>query len=310
MFWLRGLVIAAGVFATVYVGVSAAVAALSRASRCRRAMRRIGGGSLLFGARMSPLWAAAAVVALLTVPSYFYLEPRNRDEGIGAAALFAAALAAVILVSGAWRTAVALVRAARFRKDYLRRSQRTTTAAGQEIYRFPDERPAVLVAGILRPTVLVSSGASAMLDAAELSAAVRHELAHVQHGDNLKKLLLRCCGFPLLGSLEAEWQGQVEIDADAAAASDQRQALDLASALVKMARAPAWKAAPHLSVALVSGPEHSIRERVERLVDHAAPPRRHRWAMYSVLFLGGTTLAIHYAALLAAAHELSELFIR
>lgn len=312
MFLLRGVVIATGVFGMVYVVLSAVVVALGRWAWFLRAIRRAGGGRLLFAVRTLPLWSAVAFVAGLTVPAYLYLEPRAREEAIGALALSAAALAAAVLISGAYRVNAALLQALCFRREYARRSRPHTTVSGHQVYEFRDAQPAVLVIGILRPMVLVSSGAMAMLDADELDAAVRHELSHVAHGDNLKKLLLAFCGFPLLRPLEGEWQGQVEMEADATAALDQARALDLASALVKMARVPATGPAPRLSLALVSGPDNAraIQKRVARLVDYSGiRPKPHR-AMYWLVLVAGIALAIDYASLLAHAHELSELFIR
>src|SRR3954468_5753924 len=93
MFLLRGAIIALAVFGLLYIGGSGAIAGLARLLPLRR--QRAGS---LFVLRTLPLWAAAAVVALLTVPSFFYLEPRQNAEPVGAFAWLTAAVA-VLLVS-------------------------------------------------------------------------------------------------------------------------------------------------------------------------------------------------------------------
>ena len=76
----------------------------------------------------------------------------------------------------------------------------------------------------------------------ELSAALAHEVGHVIAGDNLKRGLLRACRDTLLiipsgRRLDAAWKEASEAAADEyAAARDRMVGLDLASALVKIAR--------------------------------------------------------------------------
>lgn len=56
-------------------------------------------------------------------------------------------------------------------------------AAGVRIREIVSEGPVMLLAGFLRPTVLVSAEAIRRVNDAELLAAVRHEAAHFQRGD-------------------------------------------------------------------------------------------------------------------------------
>jgi beta-lactamase regulating signal transducer with metallopeptidase domain len=116
----------------------------------------------------------------------------------------------------------------------------------------------VSLAGILRPTILVGSEAVAALTPGELEAAIAHERAHWGARDNFKRFLMFCAP-DLFGwsaaarHLEERWRAEAECAADARAArGDDRRALLLASALVKVARlarhsgcvvpSPAWSA--------------------------------------------------------------------
>jgi len=50
--------------------------------------------------------------------------------------------------------------------------------------------PCVMLAGVLRPRLVISRGVVAALSAEQLSAAIRHERAHGISRDNLKRLLV------------------------------------------------------------------------------------------------------------------------
>jgi len=61
-------------------------------------------------------------------------------------------------------------------------------------------------------------------------------MAHAHRRDNLKKLLFRFCAFPGMSRLEAAWCEAEEMAADDAAVASVGDALDLASALIKLSR--------------------------------------------------------------------------
>src|SRR5947209_20522386 len=88
--------------------------------------------------------------------------------------------------------------------------------------------------GIIRPRVLLSDTAEALLLPDELRSALRHEAAHIRRRDNLKKLLFRLAAFPGMSQLEAAWLEATELASDEAAVSNLSEALDLAAALIKL----------------------------------------------------------------------------
>lgn len=175
------------------------------------------------------------------------------------------------------------------------RGQLAATAArlGLRALEIPSERRDCFVAGVLRPTVFVSSGALAQLDDAELCAALHHERVHVRSRDTLLLVLLA-----FLRDL-APWGRGAALDAFRTAreaAADQAAArsagaLNLAAALLALAR-PGRDASDATVLSMASG--DGFRWRMRALLDDdvAAAPSKGTWAKLA----GGLGLS---AALLA-----------
>jgi len=150
------------------------------------------------------------------------------------------------------------------------RLQRAAGRLGLRARQLPTADKECFVAGMLRPTVFVSTGALAELTEDELEAALCHERAHVRGRDTLALFALS-----LLRDL-APWGRGVALEAFRAAreARADRQAagsagpLNLASALVALARpGPALAA-----VALPMARGDSLRWRMQALLDAEATP--------------------------------------
>jgi beta-lactamase regulating signal transducer with metallopeptidase domain len=170
----------------------------------------------------------------------------------------------------------------------------------------------ILVAGIFRPTLLISTRASELLNEREMQVAIRHELAHVRFRDNLRRLVLGFCGFPLLAGLERKWMQAAELAADDSAATDEASALDLASTLLKMANRSCAAPNPEVAMSLLSEGDNALQARVERLLAwHPAAKRgSHRFLFAAAAVSGIVLLAMNYGSLLGHVHELTELFVR
>jgi len=159
----------------------------------------------------------------------------------------------------------------------------------------------------------VSERALEVLEEPEMRAAIEHELAHVRSRDNLKKLFLHTCAFPFLYTIDRAWLQAAEIAADDHAARSEKSAVDLASALLKIARLGYRAKAPDLAMSLVlTG--NSLERRVARLL--AWEPRTRVTAEKvtgAAVFssFGAVALtAISYSWLLVQMHALTELLIR
>jgi Zn-dependent protease with chaperone function len=159
----------------------------------------------------------------------------------------------------------------------------------------------------------------------EISAAVAHEKGHLAARDNLKRGLLRACRDALLmipsgRSLDKAWSEASEEAADENAAREGNGvALDLASALVKIARVIPPGARPTMPAGVfLFGDDETkgIKSRVRRLIALAAtgyhPGTRHPaltrlvvWGPTSLLFVS-LALAATNSYLLSSVHELIE----
>src|SRR5213078_4824054 len=86
-------------------------------------------------------------------------------------------------------------------------------------YAIDDPQPAMTLAGILRPRLLVTRRLIEALTDEELRAAVAHERCHHQSRDNLKRLAMRATPdalslFPAGRRLERAWSLAAEHHAD------------------------------------------------------------------------------------------------
>jgi Zn-dependent protease with chaperone function len=305
---LRLTLLSSALFFLSYVFVSSALAVLWTLIR-RKAIRW--GDSALYGLRVAPLVAATAIVGLLVIPSFLYLEPLETGESLSVTALGFAFGGIVVLVAGTVSVLLACWRTARF-------VAACTTAGGVQKPRLDSAAieisgpaPILAVAGAYQPKVLVSRELRRLLAPGEMQAAIQHELAHINRHDNLKKLVLRFARFPFLAGLELTWLNAAELAADDAAATSEAAAIDLASALLKVAGKSNVRL-PDLAMSLAPEGDSALRVRVERLLSWK--PGSGRQSSFSNLWkpavLAVLLFAISYSPLLRHVHELTELFVR
>ena len=197
------------------------------------------------------LWAAAlglrALVVVGTVAGALVLlhpghllrafaewpcAPHHQVAGHAAAALGGLALAASLLWALARVAQAALA---------VRRLVRTPLGRGPEGSVIVGGDDVVLAAaGLARPTLVVSAGALARLDDAELAAAIAHERAHIRRRHRYVLLYAELCrvlGRPLPGTARAvrQLRFHIERDADRSAVRERADRLALASAICKAA---------------------------------------------------------------------------
>ena len=154
------------------------------------------------------------------------------------------------------------------------------------------------VAGLTRPRIVVSAGALASLDDAELRAALDHEQAHIARRHRfimLAAIALRALGRPVPGSRRAirELAFQLERDADTWALSCRNDRLALASAICKAAVSAESGRGP----AIARLGETGARERVGQLLDDS-PARR---AVTGTAAINGLAIAMVACTLALAA---------
>ncbi|MGZ4269636.1 MAG: M56 family metallopeptidase [Solirubrobacteraceae bacterium] len=204
--------------------------------------------------------------------------PRHRVAGHAAAAFGGIALSCSLLYALA-RVVQAAVAVRRLVRNPLGHGpQGSLIVGGDDVV--------LAAAGLRRPRLLVSAGALAHLDDAELQAALAHEQAHIRRGHRYALLYAEICrvlGRPLPGTARAvhELRLHIERDADRSAASERAERLALASAICKAATLPAART----GVAMLAGDGTVARVRELLDADAAWRPARALRAAAAILAL-------------------------
>jgi beta-lactamase regulating signal transducer with metallopeptidase domain len=259
--------------------------------------------NVLFWLRVLPFVVSAATAVFLTFPSFLLLEAHSMDEDLGTFVLCLCSL--LFLGGGLFRVIAAQARTRRAEAEWLETANRAEGGESVPATSYPNPLP-IMLAGIRTPRLLVSEAARALLTVGELQAAVRHEVAHLRSCDNLKKAIFNFISFPGMASLERAWQEAAELDADLRAVSNRAEALDLASALVKLSRG-CPPVAPALATGLV-GVAESVAMRVERLLEWERSPRliQHWRYVIPLTFVAMVSLAANLGPALVVTHSLTE----
>jgi Zn-dependent protease with chaperone function len=316
MFALRCLGVSLAFFLLLYGVMSIAV--LRGWRYARRAGNRLsarGLADVLLVLRALPFVGAAIITLAFVVPSFLLLEPRVVAEPVGEAPLTLGACCLVLFGAGLANAIAAQVKTSRTVDGWLEGATLGSACYPVPLFRIRPSAPALTVAGLREPRVLLSDAAAAVLSAPELETALKHEIAHVWRSDNLKKLLFRVCVFPGMTALEAAWSEAAEMAADDAAVTSSGEALDLASALIKLSRFAPVHTTAALTTALVDGASSVLNARVARLVawdeTRMAPPRRFfPWYLAPTLLGTIFCVAITYGGVLNRMHDLTEWLVR
>jgi Zn-dependent protease with chaperone function len=270
----------------------------------------------LFVLRLLPAGLGISVSLGLVLPSFLWLEPARSGERVGAALALVAALSSVVVIAGLVRAALGLLATRRLVRGWAREA-RPIRLSGIAMPAFSlDERfPLVAIAGCFRPRLYVSSTVIRHCTSAELAAIVAHETGHLRRGDTWKRVLLRACPdlfalMPLGAEIERRWAEAAEQAADDhAAAAGRARSLDLASALIRVARL-AGSARPRALPLTTLYRGGGVAERVSRLLEPSpvAPLEGgyRRFRAGSLLLVAGGLLG-PAAAVLGVLHPLHRL---
>jgi Zn-dependent protease with chaperone function len=312
MFALRGIAVSLAFFVLLYCVLSALVAVAWRSLRWLHA-REKSVADLLFALRILPLVASIAITFAFVVPSFDLLEPRSVDEGMGAMPLALGVCALLLIAYGCFRVITAQTKTSRVVKRWLEGARPMDADTQTITFQARREAPPLTLIGVHKPRVLVSESTVALLSHDELHIALKHELAHMQSRDNLKKLIFRFCPFPGMAKLESAWSQAAELAADDAAVSKLDDAVDLAAALVKLSRLVPVEAAPVCTVGFVTG---TIKARVTRLLawdaagKAAGSPRNGLWYAVPPALMALLCVFATYGPALALTHEVTEWLVR
>ena len=281
---------------------------------------------LLFSLRTIPAVLAFLFVTLLVLPAYIAYEPRHAAESVSLKLGLLAFLSATGLAVSIVRVIATHRATARLTSDWLKQGTPLEIAGiNIDAYQIDHQFPLIGIVGFLRPRLFIASQVLEVLSPEEIAAAIAHENGHLAARDNLKRGLLRACRDILLiipsgRLLDRSWSEASEEAADEnAARQGNAVALDLASALVKIARIIPLGARPTMPAGVfLLGDEETrgIKSRVGRLITLAATERGSLarpdgltnlfvWGS-ATLLLAGFTIAATNPYLLSRVHYLIE----
>jgi len=279
--WFAALNLAASLLAwTAAVG-------LQRTRICPRA-------GVLLTVRLFPAAASLLLTLVLFVPAHWITEPRGLSESFGSS-VYLLSLAGAALIGRAIVRVIGLARADR----RLRGRERVSAVVPH--LRESEALPGLALAGILRTRILAGPHVVGTLTSPELDVAIAHELAHHRAVDNLKRWALYCTpdffGWSANArKAERDWHAAAESLADArAVGGDAQRAIDLASALIKVARLSLER--PRVETALWStfNDPSLLKHRVLQLtrgIPVAAPSHPRRAASTAVLAVGAVAMLV------------------
>jgi Zn-dependent protease with chaperone function len=276
----------------------------------------------IFFLRMLPLVVGIGASLGLALPAFLLLEPLSSGEGVSTRLLVLAALGFVALAALVFRL-LACIRATRKHASaWIENSRPVDFPNVPKMYVVQKPTGLLAVVGIFRPRLFVSADVLLSLEPQELSAAVQHEVAHTASFDNLKHLAMKITQPPrwMIRSLALDrlWLNASEVAADDAALHCGTSALDLASALVKVAKIsscavlPAAVSASHLipngTAAHLPTRIMHLRQCVEQHPAHPIRTSSTRWMVLPALAIGVYVVTLLFG--LPLVHDLIEVLVR
>jgi Peptidase family M48 len=277
-----------------------------------------GAAALWLGLRVFASAAASVFVVAFFLPSYWMFEPQHVNEPLAKLLMLSALITCVSVAVGVVRGVSAWRSAARRTRAWMRNA-RPISLPGTTLPAFEADvdTPVLALVGIVRSRLLVTRGLIAALSPDELAAAVAHEVDHARSRDNLARLVMGSLPDVLpttssIRTIEHRWVIASEHRADrAVAAHDPRARLELASALVKIARLmpPVPSIFEPISAMIGDG---DVASRVRRLLDDraaAVPPRPVRRSGWLIALVAAVVLVAAYGPLLECVHDTTEVLV-
>lgn len=228
--------------------------------------------------------AAPAVLSVLASAAaglaFVRFEPANIGERTGATLVALAAIGVAVVAAGAvrlvwtFRESETLARAWTTGRPAL-----TAQDSGVPAWVIDADFPVVAVVGLRRPRLVVARSVVERCTARELAVILAHEGAHIAAHDNLRRWWLQCVVDGLSWTRRASvmarsWQEAAEDAADDRAAVTGSRAVDLASALVTVARLAPGRSVPVWPVVACFYRGDGLERRVRRILQAPEPASR------------------------------------
>jgi len=286
MYELLGITLVLALLLTINATATLVAAGMARACKsllwkCSARTR----AEILFVMRIGPPVIAIVAIAAFMIPSYLRYEPYATKEVVSLKLGALAAISAVGVALAVWRGVRSWLATRSLLKQWLKAATPIhLDAITVPTFVFQHSFPIIAVVGAIRPRLFIASHVLDSLSEEELAAAIAHEYGHLAAQDNFKRSVMRISRAALLiipcgRWLDRTWSEASESAADEHAAQQSSQtALDLASALVRIARMIPQGQRPTLPSAvsgfLVGDDAPGVKVRVSRLVELAGIDRR------------------------------------
>jgi Zn-dependent protease with chaperone function len=275
----------------------------------------------IFMLRMLPAALGIAASLGLALPAFLLLEPLATKETLSTRLLLLASVGAVAIGGLAFRLIASVVATRKQANAWVRNAQRLHLPDIPEIYVVLEPLALLAVVGIFRPRLFVSSDVLRSLRPEELSAALQHEMAHMTSWDNLKRLAIKTTQpsrwMMKSPALDRAWLNASEIAADDSALRSDTSAVDLASALVKVAKisSPTLPTPVNASYLIPDGTAAQLPARILHLRECVECPRNQQLADNETrwMIVPAFGMAAYLAALLFGlplVHDLLEALVR
>lgn len=286
MYELLGITLVLALLLTINATASLAAAGMARA--CKRVLWKCSArtrAEILFVMRIGPPVIAIVAIAAFLVPSYLTYEPYATKETVSWKLGALATISAVGVALAIWRGVRSWLATRSLLKQWLSASTPINLdAITVPTFVLEHSFPIIAVVGAMRPRLFIAGHVLESLSEAELAAAIAHEYGHLAAKDNFKRSVMRISRAALLlipcgRWLDRAWGEASESAADEhAAQQSSRIALDLASALVRIARMIPTGQRQTLPACvsgfLIGDDTPGVKVRVSRLVELASVDRR------------------------------------
>ena len=312
------------------LNATATLAAAGMARVCRRILWKWSArtrAEIMFVLRIGPPVIAIVAIAAFMIPSYLTYEPYATKETVGWKLGALAAISAIGVGLAISRGVRSWLATRSLLKQWLNASTRIhLDAITVPTFVLQHSFPIIAVVAAIRPRLFIASHVLESLSEEELAAAIAHEYGHLAAQDNFKRSVMRISRAALLilpcgRWLDRAWSEASESAADEhAAQQSSKVALDLASALVRIARMiPAGQRQTlpaAVSGFLVEQDAPGVKVRVNRLVELSATDPRLLvssaplvrlvpWLVLTVVVLISVTIESR-PQVLAAVHQFVE----
>lgn len=279
---------------------------------------------LIFALRVGPVIAALIFVFGFVVPAYLLHEPEDSGEVVTLKLAIIAGFASIAILVTTIRVIRTWLVTRRLERAWSDGAEsETIEGVDRPVLTMDHPFPVIAVVGIFRPRIFVARQALESLELPELQAAIAHEEGHIRFNDNLKRSILRVARdtllIPIGADLDRAWSRNVEWAADEFASGKKRSnALDLASAILKLARLAPTKMSS-VAAYLLGDDRSEVDDRIRRLVrlaDGTVIVGRERFRFVAPAWIWPAfalaLTVIHFAdqRILLTTHDAIERFVR